>query len=126
MEENEVKNTSKLKDELMKKLENEYSEFKEQFMSLSPKEAVDNAYELVVKQEILDSFNYDMSYDKEELQALLKQDNLLSQAYDEWLSADGNLREALQYSVDNVVEMAVEDGKELKLSNKDKVKINTR
>lgn len=29
MEENEVKNTSKLKDELMKKLENEYSEFKE-------------------------------------------------------------------------------------------------
>ncbi len=126
MEENEVKNTSKLKDELMEKLENEYSEFKEQFMSLSPKEAVDNAYELVVKQEILDSFNYDMSYDKEELQALLKQDNLLSQAYDEWLSADGNLREALQYSVDNVVEMAVEDGKELKLSNKDKVKINTR
>ena len=112
MEENEVKNTSKLKDELMKKLENEYSEFKEQFMSLSPKEAVDNAYELVVKQEILDSFNYDMSYDKEKLQALLKQDNLLSQAYDEWLSTDGNLREALQYSVDNVVEMAVEDGKE--------------
>lgn len=126
MEENEVKNTSKLKDELMKKLENEYSEFKEQFMSLSPKEAVDNAYELVVKQEILDSFNYDMSYDKEKLQALLKQDNLLSQAYDEWLSTDGNLREALQYSVDNVVEMAVEDGKELNLSNKDKVKINTR
>lgn len=126
MEKNEVKSTSKLKDELMKKLEIEYNEFKEQFMSLSPKEAVDNAYELVVKQEILDSFNYDMSYDKEELQALLKQDNLLSQAYDEWLSADGNLREALQYSVDNVVEMAVEDGKELKLSNKDKVKINTR
>ena len=126
MEENEVKNTSKLKDELMKKLENEYSEFKEQFMSLSPKEAVDNAYELVVKQEILDSFNYDMNYDKEKLQALLKQDNLLSQAYDEWLSTDGNLREASQYSVDNVVEMAVEDGKELKLSNKDKVKINTR
>lgn len=126
MEENEVKNTSKLKDELMKKLENEYSEFKEQFMSLSPKEAVDNAYELVVKQEILDSFNYDMSYDKEELQALLKQNNLLSQAYDEWLSADGNLRVALEYSIDNVIEMAVKDGQELQLSNKDKVKINTR
>lgn len=126
MEENEVKNTSELKDDLIKKLENEYSEYKEQFMSLTPKEAVDHAYELVVKQEILDCFNYDMSYDKEELQALLKQDNLLSQAYDEWLSADGNLREALQYSVDNVVEMAVEDGKELKLSNKDKVKLNTR
>lgn len=126
MEENEVKNTSELKNDLIKKLENEYSEYKEQFMSLTPKEAVDHAYELVVKQEILDCFNYDMSYDKEELQALLKQDNLLSQAYDEWLSADGNLREALQYSVDNVVEMAVEDGKELKLSNKDKVKINTR
>ena len=126
MEENEVKNTSELKDDLIKKLENEYNEYKEQFMSLTPKEAVDHAYELVVKQEILDCFNYDMSYDKEELQALLKQDNLLSQAYDEWLSADGNLREALQYSVDNVIEMAVEDGKELKLSNKDKVKINTR
>ena len=126
MEENEVNNTSKLKDDLMKKLENEYSEYKEQFMSLSPKEAVDNAYELVVKQEILDSFNYDMSYDKEELQALLKQDNLLSQAYDEWLSADGNLRVALEYSINNVIEMAVKDGQEIKLSNKDKVKINTR
>lgn len=32
--------------------ENEYSEYKEQFMSLTPKEAVDNAYELIVKQEI--------------------------------------------------------------------------
>ena len=105
MEENEVKNASELKDELMKKLENEYNEYKEQFMSLTPKEAVDNAYELVVKQEILDSFNYDMSYDKEELQALLKQDNLLSQAYDEWLSADGNLRVALEYSIDNVIEI---------------------
>ena len=77
MEENEVKNTSELKDELMKKLENEYNEFKEQFMSLSPKEAVDNAYELVVKQEILDSFNYDMSYDKEELQSLLSKYEIL-------------------------------------------------
>lgn len=95
-------------------------------MSLTPKEAVDNAYELVVKQEIIDSFNYDMSYDKEELQALLKQNNLLSQAYDEWLSADGNLRVALEYSIDNVIEMAVKDGQELQLSNKDKVKINTR
>ena len=67
-----------------------------------------------------------MSYDKEELQALLKQDNLLSQAYDEWLSADGNLRVALEYSINNVIEMAVKDGQEIKLSNKDKVKINTR
>lgn len=58
---------------------------------------------------IIDSFNYDMSYDKEELQALLKQNNLLSQAYDEWLSADGNLRVALEYSIDNVIEMAVKE-----------------
>lgn len=126
MEENEVKETAKLKDELIKKLENEYSEFKEQFMSLTPKETVDRAYELVVKQEILDSFNYDMGYDKEELQALLKQDNLLSQAYDEWLSADGNLRVALEYSIDNVIEMAVKDSQEIKQSNKDKTKENTR
>ncbi len=126
MEENEVKETAKLKDDLIKKLENEYSEFKEQFMSLTPKEAVDRAYELVVKQEILDSFNYDMGYDKEELQALLKQDNLLSQAYDEWLSADGNLRVALEYSIDNVIEMAVKDSQEIKQSNKDKTKENTR
>lgn len=126
MEENEVKETAKLKDELIKKLENEYSEYKELFMSLTPKEAVDRAYELVVKQEILDSFNYDMGYDKEELQALLKQDNLLSQAYDEWLSADGNLRVALEYSIDNVIEMAVKDSQEIKQSNKDKTKENTR
>lgn len=126
MEENEVKETSKLKDDLMKKLENEYNECKERFMSLTPKEAVDNAYELVVKQEILDSFNYDMGYDKEELQALLKQDDLLSQAYDEWLSADGNLRVALEYSIDNVIEMAVKDSKEIKQSNKDKAKENAR
>lgn len=80
MGENEVKETSRLKEELIKKLENEYNECKERFMSLTPKGAIDNAYELVVKQEILDSFNYDMDYGKEELQALLKQDDLLSQA----------------------------------------------
>lgn len=126
MEENEVKEMSKLKDDLIKKLEKEYNEFKEMYMSLSPKEMVDRAYELVVKQELLDSFNYDMGYDKEEIQALLKQDNLLQQAYDEWLDTDGNLRSALEFSVDNVVFDAVKDSQEVKLSDKDKVKENAR
>ncbi len=126
MEENEVKEMSKLKDDLIKKLEKEYNEFKEMYMSLSPKEMVDRAYELVVKQELLDSFNYDMGYDKEEIQALLKQDNLLQQAYDEWLDTDGNLRSALEFSVDNVVFDAVKDSQEIKLSDKDKVKENAR
>lgn len=126
MEENEVKVLSKLKDDLIKKLEKEYNEFKEMYMSLSPKEMVDRAYELVVKQELLDSFNYDMGYDKEELQALLKQDSLLQQAYDEWLDTDGNLRSALEFSVDNVVFDAVKDSQEIKLSDKDKIKENAR
>lgn len=36
MKENEIKETSQLKDELIKKLKNEYNECKEKFISLTP------------------------------------------------------------------------------------------
>jgi len=126
MEENEVKEMSKLKDDLIKKLEKEYNEFKENFMNLGSKEAVDGAYELVVKQEILDSFSWDMGYSKEELTALLKEDNLLSQAYEEWLDTDGNLREALEAPIDNLIENIVENSDVKKQENKEKTNEKAR
>ena len=94
MEENDI---------LIQKLEQELKEFKQQVKELGADYAIDKAYELTVKQEIIDCIAYDSSLSKEQKKALLKSSNVLEQCYDDWLSFDGNLRETLNFSVDKTI-----------------------
>ena len=68
-----------------------------------------NAYELTIKQEIIDFYNYDLGYTKEDLETLIKEPNLLEQGYDEWLSFDGNLREVIEYPIEHLNEIIKEE-----------------
>ena len=105
-------------DKLLRKLEQELNHYKEYVKEKGVDFAIDKAYELTVKQEVIDCIAYDNELSKEQIKALLKCDNVLEDCYDEWLKTDGNLREHLNYSVDKSVENITDDYK------KDKIKAN--
>lgn len=105
-------------DELLKKLEQELKDYKAYIKEQGVDYAIDKAYELTVKQEIIDCIAYDSDLSNEQRKALLKTNNVLDDCYDEWLKTDGNLREHLNYSVDKSVENITDDYK------KDKIKAN--
>lgn len=69
-----------LKDKLMKKLENEMLEYKNSLKEKSPEEIIQNAYELTVKQEIIDVYDYDLCFSRKDLRRLIKEPDLLDQA----------------------------------------------
>lgn len=96
-------------DKLQQKLELELQNFKEYVKERGVDFAIDKAYELTVKQEIIDSIVYDSALSNEQIEALLKCDNILEQCYDEWLKSDGNLREKLNFVVDDRVDLIVDD-----------------
>lgn len=105
-------------DELIQKLEQELKEYKKYVKEQGVDFAVDKAYELTVKQEIIDCIAYDSNLSQEQRKALLKCDNVLDECYDEWLSNDGNLRGDLNFSVDKSVNYITADYK------KEKIKTN--
>ena len=105
-------------DKLIEKLEQELKEYKSYVKEKGVDFAIDKAYELTVKQEVIDCIAYDNELSKEQIKALLKCDNVLEDCYDEWLKTDGNLREHLNYSVDKSVEHIIDDYR------KDKIKAN--
>ena len=96
-------------DELLKKLEHELNGFKEYVKENGVDFAIDKAYELAVKQEIIDCLIYDNSFSKEQVNSLLKCDNILEECYDEWLKSDGNLREKLNFVVDDRINYIIDD-----------------
>lgn len=114
MEEYNEKQINILKTKLIDKLENEFNDYKQNLLNETPEKIIEKSYETAVKQEIIDCFNYDMAYSKDELKTLLKEPNLVHQSYDEWLSTDGHLRDSLEYSVDKLVDIVIEDAKKEK------------
>lgn len=105
-------------DKLLQKLERELNKYKAYIKEQGVDFAIDKAYELTVKQEIIDCIAYDSDLSKEQIKALLKFDNVLENCYDEWLNADGNLREHLNYSVNKSVEHITDDFKKEKIKTK--------
>ena len=91
------------KDLLIKKLEQELKDFKEYVKENGVDYAIDSAYEITVRKEILDTIVHDKTSSKEQIKALLKSNNVLKQCYDEWLKRDRHLREVLDSSVDDVL-----------------------
>lgn len=105
-------------DELLQKLKLELNNYKEYVKEKGVDFAIDKAYELTVKQEIIDSIAYDNSLSKEQRKALLKCNNVLEQCYDDWLSCDGNLRETLNFSVDETINYITDEYKKDKVKTK--------
>lgn len=107
-----------MKDKLYKKLENELKDFKIKMKENGVDYAIDRAYELTTKQEIIDSIEFDHDLSKTQIKALLSRENILDELYDDWLSFDGNMRENINYSVDASLNLITDEYKKDKIKTK--------
>lgn len=116
--ETEYTKEQKLKMDLNKKVEQEYANFKKELEQKSPKEIIEKAYELVVKEQIKDELK-EKNLVEDELKALLKEKDLLSECYEDWRNSDGRLGDVISYTIDNTIELIEQ---EYKKENKQKIK----
>lgn len=107
-----------MEEELYKKLEKEMNDYKAEIRAKGVDCAIDHAYELTARQEIIDSIEFDAVLDKTEIKALLSKKNLLNELYDDWLGHDGNMREHINFSVDESIRTITKEYKETKLKTK--------
>lgn len=115
MEEN-----NKLKEELIKKLDEEYKKFLEELREEPFETIIEKSYEIMSKQEIKDYIEY-QNLDERKIKALLKQDEILEDFYDEWLGADGNFYSAMEYILDDrIKELTEEYSKKLNKNNRER------
>lgn len=97
-----------LNKELVKKLEKEQEEYISKLKEQGIDAVVKNAYEIAIKQEIIDyvsNRNVNPSY----IESILKTNNVVERLYNEWMKADGNFYEALEYPVDRELERISND-----------------
>ena len=115
--ENIVERKEQLKQKLYEKVEKELTEFKESLKQKTPEEIIESAYELVVKEEIIGQLK-EISLDEQKLSALLESDELLTEFYEDWRNADGQLGEVIFYTMIDTVETIMED---YNTNNKEKI-----
>lgn len=97
-----------LKQKLNEKVWKEYNDFIEELKKCKPETIIERAYEKVSKEEIIYKV-LDQEYEIGELKALLKNDGILEECYDEWLKSDGNFHELLEFAVDSRIEKIISD-----------------
>ncbi|MCI9366206.1 MAG: DUF3848 domain-containing protein [Clostridia bacterium] len=93
-----------LKQELEEKLDSEYKELIEELKKCTPEKIIDRAYELTVKDEIIGQIK-EMNLDETEIKAMLKQDGLLSECYEDWRNADGRLGETIYPTIVDTIDV---------------------
>lgn len=117
MEEQLKTEMEKLEYQLCCKVEQELNDFKEELKSKTPEKIIENSYKLVCM-ECIEDYLTEKDYSKFEIKTLLKRTDLLEECYDDWLNCDGSLREILEYSVDNTIDI-IRDDEVKKQRNKD-------
>lgn len=108
-----------LKQKLFQKVEKELDSFKQELRQKTPDEIIENAYKLTAMNGIIGELK-ERSFDYNELKALLKEDNLLSEFYEDYRNSDGKLCENVQYTMEDTIDIITENyEKNLKTKIKD-------
>lgn len=98
-----------LSDQLYFKMKKELDAFKADLMTKPPKDILDAAYELTLKEDLLCIFEMKDRFSDKECRALLKCKAPLDYLYQEWMDTDVTymdvLRDSVQMSVDKQVEL---------------------
>ena len=84
-------NYDQLKDTLMKKIDQELFNYKQNLIkNYTPEEIIQQAYETNFKEQIRDIIDSSM-IGRQEIKVLLKTDNVIGKLYDYWENSDGNI-----------------------------------
>lgn len=93
-----------LKNKLIEKMENELREYENTLRGLSADGIMDNCYKLTGMIEIIDYLTYDKELSKFEIKMLLKKEHILEECYNGLSHYEENLREGLEFSVDDTID----------------------
>ena len=77
-----------LENELYNKASDEQTAFKAELRTKTPDEVMDNAYRLVMQEDILMIFDEPACLSDREIRALLKLEHVLESCYNDWLKND--------------------------------------
>ena len=88
----------KLNQKLNDKVQQELSSFQEEMLSRSPQEIFDAAYQITIKNDIVECI-LNTDYSPQAARALMKSPNLLQEVYEEWLETDYSHMEDLNRTV---------------------------
>lgn len=97
-----------LREELIKKLEKEQAEYLNEIRNEGVDVAIEKAYEITSRQEIMDYLSFS-NIAPEDIKVLLNTENVLGIFYDEWLDYDGNFYETLEYPIQECLENLSDD-----------------
>lgn len=81
------------------KLQKEMASYKQDLLKQKPEEIVLKSFETLTKEELIDIFSY-KDLEKEEIQALLKENNILDTLWERWHTSDGKTFEGLEDNVE--------------------------
>lgn len=84
------------------KLDNELKEFHESLLEKGNEEILNSAYEITVKEQIVDILK-DINLHEIEKEILFLRDDLLAELYQDWLHYDATLKEPITDSVDKSI-----------------------
>ena len=87
---------------LYNKLDNELKELHGNLLEKGKEEILNSAYEITVKEQIVDILK-DMNLHEVEKEILFLRDDLLTELYQDWLHHDSSLREPITDSVDKSI-----------------------
>ena len=94
------------------KMQAELDEFIAEFKTKSSSEIIECAYELIYKEDILQSFDFDIQGNNpltnEQAKALLSLKNPLDYLYQEWLEYDNSVLDTLRLSNDFAIDKQIE------------------
>lgn len=88
-----------LSNKVYKRLEHEFNMFKEICLYKTKEEILNSAYEIAVKEEIVGSFGSNI-YEEEQYLALLEEDNMLENIYQDWMNAESGIHIPIEESID--------------------------
>ena len=109
--------TENLRQTLWEKAAKEQSDYVEHLKTLPPEHIIDRAYEKVMRDDILITFEDDSLSDKQ-VEALAKLDCPLSVCYDEWQKTDVTYMDRLRDVVDDVANDLIKQNETEKQNNK--------
>lgn len=108
-------NEMDIRKKLYEKMQNEYNDFIEEMKNNEPQFIVNNAYQIVIKEELVAMFYPESEqYDIDEIKALNKTKNPLEELYQGWMDSDAGIHSVLEENVSDTIEEIQKEQREKK------------
>lgn len=108
-------NEMDIRKKLYEKMQKEYNDFIEEMKNNEPQFIVNNAYQIVIKEELVAMFYPESEqYDIDEIKVLNKTKNPLEELYQGWMDSDAGIHSVLEDNISDTIEEIQKEQREKK------------